>query len=1017
MNAIMSDKKHASESFIIGLTYLMFFLSGAAALVYQVVWVRSLILIFGGTHLAVTTVLSVFMGGLALGSYFIGRRVDTMKRPLQFYGMLELGIAVSAMLFIVLLKVYPSVYIFLARGGETSRLYLTVLRVFVTFLALIVPTTLMGGTLPVLVRFVSGQFRKVDTKLSLLYGFNTLGAVAGTASAAFVLLRFYSVSTALNTAIILNVIIGIVCIALQRRVSAIITPPDTGAADTEGAALQPSAGLDAESPEMVNPFSLRLVLLGIGVSGFCALGYEVLWTRILTLTIGTSVYGFSIMLIAFLTGIALGSKSYGIFRTIFRLNKKGLPYTVAGFGIVQFIIGIAALVVTLHLRDLPVHATTLKYFYSAMGLDAFNARQWADLTLAFSYMIVPSFFMGLAFPFAGTVNAYHKKRVGHAVGDVLAYNTVGAILGSAISGYVLIFVFGIERSLQLLTIINMGFGLLVMFSIRNTRVVNWGIAGLTAGALLFLMINQDVLRMWDMRFFAIFQNNKPEAYDTPYKKRDAIENTEILFYREGTDSTISSINVKGMAQAVLVNGKTVASSSLEDRQCQLTLGHLPMLLHRDPRKVLVIGLGTGMTLGAVSIHPEVEELIAAEIEPNVTGATRTFGKYNNYVLDNPKLKIIFNDGRNYLLMTKRKFDVITADPIHPWTQGSGYLYTAEYFKLASERLAPGGIMGQWLPIYELSVDDLKSVLITFSQSFKYTMTWVTAYDAELVGSNSPIIIDEAELQRRISFPPILRDLKPVMMGSSTDFLSYFVMATDQMRAFSKGGIINTDDNLYLEYSAPKSQGQETKGSNFAALVQYREGILPYLLPPMDGMKRQEQVKRWEGNLEAARITDQLRALFFGVDINNPQYQHLLTELDAKYRLYAPARFIKEQFRNEAATIPYLLEDTSVTLLDEKGGRVVKVISAVVARVSDIRASLVFVDNDEKIIYGSTYFDGPDLEKTISRFVNEVLTTIDDTYRAEAERALGEGKEFPPLNPTMDKIRNIVQTKCGTPQDS
>jgi hypothetical protein len=183
------------------------------------------------------------------------------------------------------------------------------------------------------------------------------------------------------------------------------------------------------------------------------------------------------------------------------------------------------------------------------------------------------------------------------------------------------------------------------------------------------------------------------------------------------------------------------------------------------------------------------------------------------------------------------------------------------------------------------------------------------------------------------------------------------------------------------------------------------------------MKRQEQVKRWEGNLEAARITDQLRTLFFGVDINNPQYQHLLTELDAKYRLYAPARFIKEQFRNEAATIPYLLEDTSVTLLDEKGGRVVKVISAVVARVSDIRASLVFVDNDEKIIYGSTYFDGDDLDETISNFVNEVLATIDDTYSAEAERALREGKEFPPLNPTMDKIRNIVQTKCGTPQDS
>jgi spermidine synthase len=1016
-NNTITGEKRLSEFFFIGVIYLMFFLSGAAALIYEVIWVRSLSLIFGGTHLAVTSVLSVFMGGLALGSYFLGRRVDALKRPLQFYGILELAIALSAGAFMVLMKVYPSIYIILAGGGDASKLYLTVIRVLFAFLALIVPTTLMGGTLPVLVRFVSGRFGKVDTKLSLLYGFNTLGAVIGTASAAFVLLRLYSVSTAFHTAIILNVIIGVVCVVLQHTVRAIIPIPNAEAVKEGGAAPEPSVEPDAERTDMMNPFSLRLVLLGIGVSGFCALGYEVLWTRILTLTVGTSVYGFSVMLIAFLTGIAVGSKSYGLFRRMFRLGEKGLPPIVIGFGIIQFIIGISALIVTLHIRDLPVHSTQLRYFYSSLGLDIFNARQWANLTLAFSYMMVPAFFMGLAFPFAGAVNAWHRKKVGHAVGDVLAYNTLGAILGSAISGYVLIFVFGIERSLQLLTVINMGFGLLVMFSIRNIKIVNWSITCLTIGSLLFLAIDTNALRMWDMRFFAIFQNNQPEAYDTPYKKRDAIENTKVLFYHEGIDSTISSIKVKGGNQGVLVNGKTVASASLGDRQCQLTLGHLPMLLHKDPRKVLVIGLGTGMTLGAVSIHPEVEELIAAEIEPNVRGATRTFEKYNNHVLDNPKLKIVFNDGRNYLLTTRREFDVITADPIHPWTQGSGYLYTAEYFKIASEHLAPGGIMGQWLPIYELSVDDLKSVLITFSQSFKYTMTWLTAHDAELVGSNSPIIIDEEELQRRISYPPVLKDLKPVMMGSADAFLSYFLMATDQAKTFSKGGIINTDDNLYLEYSTPQSLGEQTTGINYAALAQYRESILPYLRPGQDRGEREEQVRRWIAVLNAARITDRVRSLFLSGNMNNPRFQYLLAELDAKYMWFAPARFLKREYSNEVAQIPYLLEDTSVTLLDEKGEKVKKVISAVVARVSNIRASLVFVDNEKKVIFGSTYFNEPDLEEKLDNFTYEVLASIDDTYRAEVERARKEGKTYPPLKFTMDKIRNIIQTMCATERNS
>ena len=336
--------------------------------------------------------------------------------------------------------------------------------------------------------------------------------------------------------------------------------------------------------------------------------------------------------------------------------------------------------------------------------------------------------------------------------------------------------------------------------------------------------------MWDLKYFAIYRNNTRGAFNTDFNMKDAMENTDVLYYAEGVQATVSAIKVKGGSQAFITNGRIEASNHKEGIQCQYTLGHLPMLLNKNPRKVFVLGTGSGMTLGATSVHPEVEEIVLAEIEPKVLGVARTFSRYNHDVLDNPKLRIVFNDGRNYLMTTKKKFDVITADPIHPWFSGAGYLYTAEYFRLAAEHLNPGGIACQWLPIYELSVDDLKCVVKTFSENFRYTMLWLTRNDAELVGSNDPIVIDEQDLGRRIAAPGVLDDLKSVDMGSAEDFLAYFVMGTAGMKEFGSGGVINTDDNLHLEFSAPMSMDVPTQGKNADALYRHRESLLPYLLP-------------------------------------------------------------------------------------------------------------------------------------------------------------------------------------------
>ncbi len=987
------------SAFLLPLIYLLFFFSGAAALVYEVAWVRSLSLLFGGSHLAVTTVLSVFMAGLALGSYLIGKRVDALRKPLKLYGLLEIGIAVFAVAFVLLMYLYPVLYVPLARAAEDNSVYLSSIRVLFAVVAMIVPTTLMGGTLPVLSRFVSMRSGGLGGHLSFLYGFNTLGAVVGTLAAGFVLLPNFSLSVTVRVAIATNIFIGMMSLFLQKRAASPVW-------DGEG-------GRDGQGEGSEKPLPhVKLVLWGIGISGFCALGYEVLWTRVLSMVIGASVYGFTIMLVAFLTGIALGSKAFGLFLKMVPTACRGPLRSAVLFGCVQVVIGLAALTVTYFLRDLPAHSIRIENALFRTGVGQFEVRQGANFLVAFSHMFLPAFFMGFAFPLAGKIRAEDGKSAGGAVGEVLAYNTLGAISGAAISGFALIYLFGIERSLQLLTLVNVGAGLLIASSSLGYRSIRWGVAGATAAAIAMIAAHPGLWRMWDPKYFAIYRLNTREAFATPFNMKDAMENTDVLYYAEGAQATVSSIKVRGGYQAFITNGRIEASSHKEGIQCQYTLGHLPMLLNRRPRKVFVLGTGSGMTLGATSAHPGVEEIVLAEIEPKVIGVARTFSKYNHNVLDNPKLKIVFNDGRNYLMTTKEKFDVITADPIHPWFSGAGYLYTTEYFRLAAERLRPGGVVCQWLPIYELSVEDLKCVVRTFTENFKYTLLWLTRNDAELLGSNDPIVIDEGELERRIAVPGVMEDLKKVHMGSADDFLGYFVMGTEGMKAFGEGGVLNTDDNLHLEFSAPLSLGVPLQGWNAQALYRFRESILPYLLPDKGESARAAQVKKWDRYFKAGETYSVAHVLFLRGRDGTPEFRRAMEELDQKVPDYAPLRFLKGEIAEIVGMTPTLVRAEAFPFVDDRGGKVLVEISAVKVGVGEERVAVIFVDNRARTVFGQLYIDAPreKLDSRILRFTEDVMSGLKQTYKEEAAVAASHGKSYPPLTTTMDRLKNVIATK-------
>ncbi|MCK9419641.1 MAG: fused MFS/spermidine synthase [Nitrospirae bacterium] len=995
---------------ILSLIYLLFFLSGAAALMYEVVWVRYLSLIFGGSHLAVTTVLSVFMGGLAFGSYTIGKYAGRYTRLLRLYGFLELGIAASALVFLALIRFYPSLYVPLARIADTSPVYLSFIRFTLAAIAMIVPTTLMGGTLPVLSSFTTGHMKGPGRRLSFLYGFNTLGAVVGAASAGFFLLRYYSVSTTITAALLLNVLIGILSIALQNKAQVVLDEADRGDENLTDAALSG----DTKEP-CVSAFSLKLVLWGIGVSGFCALGYEVLWTRILSIIIGASTYGFTLLLMAFLTGIGLGSAAYGLMIKRSGMRPDGTTgyglNSVIGFGLTQVMIGIAALLVTLHIRDLPTYSA---FLYDAVhnlksNLDPFKTSQLVNFVLAFSFLFVPAFFMGIAFPLAGAIHSRHKKQVGSVVGEILSYNTIGAILGSAVSGFVLIYLLGLQLSLQLIILINIGYGLLVMVSIKGKKSLNWATAGAVAAVILFLLLNPGMWRLWDIKYYALYQSNHREMYSTPEKAREIMNTANIIYYGEGAQAIVSSIQ-SGEFLSFITNGRVEASNSNEGMQCQYTLGHLPMLLNKNPKKVFVLGTGSGMTLGATSVHPSVEQITLAEIEPKVLGVARTFGIYNHYVLDNPKLRIVFNDGRNFLMTTKEKFDVITADPIHPWFSGTGYLYSTEYFKLAAEHLNPGGIVCQWLPLYELSDENLKSIVATLRQNFPYIMVWLTHDDVELIGSNAPIIIDEKDLERRIREPQVLQDLARVKMGSAEAFLSYFLMGTEGARAYSSGGVINTDDNLYLEFSAPQSIGKGyLMWTNTYDLIKYRESILPYLLSPVDEIGRARQIERWEKNSRAAILDDRAHVLMLAGRTDAPEYAKLTAELDAQYPAYAPWRFLKNETSEESGGTPKLLKQIELTLINEK--EIVKIrFSAVLLQNSPESARVFFVDQNTRTVFGKLKVHGANKEAYITDFVDDVLKSVQALYYEEQNKAVASGKKYPSTTSLLPKIKGLVEMK-------
>jgi spermidine synthase len=787
------------------LIHALFLLSGGTALVYQVTWVRNLSLIFGASHQATSIVLASFMAGLALGGAAAGRRAGSVARPLRAYGILEIGIALFALVLPALLEAVDAAYVGAARSAGQVTPAVVLMRIALSFTVLALPTFLMGATLPLLIQFSVHRQAELGSQLAWLYGVNTLGAAAGAIAAGFLLIPELGVWRTQLVAVALNLAIGATALAVDARLRS--APRAERAGTASPAALAEVAPAD--------PLAFRLAFLGTAVAGACALALEVLWTRGIAIAVGGTVYSFTVMLAAFLLGIWLGSWLHAVLP----LRRVG---EATQMGAVLIAIGVTSWLASMLIPHLPQLMVELNF--ELFG-DLQRVRPGTVLLVAFSVMLLPCIFMGIAFPLAGRVRARLRSGTGGPVGDTLGLNTLGSIAGSLLAGFVLIPRLGLQDGMLFAGALDVAWGILVLGAVLASRAVRarplaLAAAGVAAAGVFAVPL---LVPPWGFDVLGAFASSQIRRYVQAGGKVDvaaALRDYRVLYFAEGSTSTISVAEWHGH-RTILVNGRTEASDFLPDLQVEYLLGHVPMLLHPDPRSALVIGLGAGVTLGSVTAHEETESITLVEIEPVVLDGTRKFSDINGAALDDPRLEIVFQDGRNFLKTTPRRFDVITSDPIYPWNAGSGYLYTTEYYHLAAERLNDGGIMCQWWPASDLSNDDFRALVRTFATAFPHTTLWQTTYDVILIGSNRPIQVDLGNLARRLAQPRVAGQLARVGLDSPLPFLAEFALDDEGMRSYAEGAPLNTDDNLYLEFWSPLAIGSRGAPFNVLSIDEHR----------------------------------------------------------------------------------------------------------------------------------------------------------------------------------------------------
>ncbi len=806
--------------------FFLFIATGMCGLVYQVVWQRYLLNIFGATIYSVSTVLSAFMGGLALGSWLFGRVADRTRRPLVVYGALEILIGVAALLVPAMLHVLDPVFTGVYRNFESNFYLFSAVRFVVVFAVLLVPTTMMGGTLPVLSRFLSPDGGGAGLRVGLLYALNTTGAVLGTILGGFFFIRWWGITRTVWLAAAINMTAGVIAILLSGVF--VRAGSTAGGADP----LVPARG----------DRRVRLVFAAFAVSGFVALGLEVAWSRSLVFTfehLKNTTYSFTAMLATYLVGVAVGSAAITPF--VERLRQPFRTY--AAF---QVLIGLLAMA-SFFVLYYPAYTLGTDWFQQFDGSES-NLRWGAAVGLIFlrtaAVMFLPTFCMGMAFPIAVRAVVTASPTVGRDVGRLYAVNTVGAILGAAATGFLLMPLLGIANTIILLGGLQLVAGIALILGERESPAFQRGVWAVLGAACIVI---------------ALVYLPRPAHFqpDSPYEKT--------VFYREGPFATVAVAENTLKFRTIYVDNVGVAGTDPMLLTDQKSLAHVPMLLLPNPKSALTVGFGSGGASYSYTLYPELERIHCVEITKTVVEAAPTLTDSNRDVVmfapeykertgrdpegeplwddggasgwyrADKRYRVILDDVRSHLRFTRQKYDIIATDCTDLRYKSNANLYDLEYFTLTREHLTDDGMVVVWMPLAGLSDSAFRVALRTFYRVFPemevFFMNNQPTHYILLLGTKKPLVVDPELVKRRLTIPGVQRDLGEIHLDRAEKILSCFIAGRERLKDYLEGDILNTEDFPYIEFESPRyGYGDEPLLDNLDGLFKLREDPARMLAP-------------------------------------------------------------------------------------------------------------------------------------------------------------------------------------------
>ncbi|MFB1484980.1 fused MFS/spermidine synthase [Corallococcus sp. RDP092CA] len=765
----------------------LLFLSGATALVYELVWSKYLGNVLGNSGQAHAVVLATFMGGLALGAFVFGRTADRVKSPLALYGVLELGVGLYALAFPYVLGALE--HLWLALAPHVPEGLRVAPRLLVSSLSLVVPTLLMGGTLPALVRHFAASLAGVRKELARLYAINSLGAAVGVYVAGTRLVPLVGLSASARIAAGLNVFLALAALALARQ-----HPP----AVVAGAA---PAAEDVAYPRR----AVRAALIGVMLSGFTSMLYQVTWIRLLAIVLGASTYAFTLILTAFILGIGLGS--------FWLMTRKEGGDSLKLYGWTQ--VGLVlSLCVALPLYVRLPHLFRWSEWMLTRAVETWPIFQGVTFAFCCAVLLVPTFIMGAAFPAAARVATAKVSEVGRELGGVYLWNTAGTLSGSVLGGLVLMPFWGMQGNFIAGAVANLIAAALAFHALSPAKegegqgaapsAPAWRTFAPVGVTAVLAVVVLGSMQGWPQRLSniaAVRAYQKPPASYT-----QLVEDTEkTIVPRFYADDTFATVMVGDLASENLrfmkINGKTDATNG-GDIETQVMAGHLGVLLHpRDPKNVLLVGSGAAITAGSVLAHP-VERLDMVEISPAVIEAARLFKADNRNAVDDPRTHVHIDDAKTFMALAPIQYDLIVSVPSNPWVTGVSGLFTRDFFQLVDKHLTDDGVLVQWIHTYESNRELVRLVMRTLHDTFPHATTWLGPEDLVMVASRKPLSFDAEAVAARMARPDVKADLARVEIHDMFGLLSKQVHTEAGQKDFAGDGPINTDDHNLLEYASP-----------------------------------------------------------------------------------------------------------------------------------------------------------------------------------------------------------------------